>query len=67
MYIVHELRQQARVRKGNLLSNTSILFRKRMIDVRRNHCELITPLNRTRLSAIWFYSGTKENEIMGSE
>ena len=38
---------------------TSILLRKRMIDVRRNHRELITPLKSTSDSAIRF-CGTKQ-------
>jgi len=40
---------------GSLLLNTSILFRKRMIEVRRNHLELITDSKRTRDSAMRFY------------
>lgn len=39
---------------GNFALNTSILFKKRMIDVRKNHRELITDSNRTRLSCIRF-------------
>jgi hypothetical protein len=44
--------------KGSLLLKTSILLRKRMIDVRGNHRELITLSKRTSDSAIRF-CGTK--------
>jgi hypothetical protein len=44
---------------GSLLLNTSILFRKRMIDVRRNHRELITLSKRTSDSAIRFCRGSQ--------
>lgn len=36
--------------------NISILFKNKMIDVRRNHLELIIESNRTRDSAIRFYT-----------
>jgi len=39
---------------GSLLLNTSILFKKRMTDVRKNHRELMTDSKRTRDSAIRF-------------
>ena len=41
---------------GNLLLKTSILLRNRMIDVRRNHRELMTDSNRMSDSAIRFYT-----------
>lgn len=45
---------------GNLCLNTSILFKKRIIDVRRNHLELMTDSNRTSDSAIRFYNGVSQ-------
>ena len=39
---------------GSLLLNTSILLRNKMIDVLRNHRELMTLSKSTRLSAIRF-------------
>jgi len=39
---------------GNFPLKTSILFKKRMIDVRRNHRELMTESKRTRDSAMRF-------------
>ena len=38
-----------------MLLNTSILFKNKMIDVLRNHLELITDSNRMRDSAIRFW------------
>jgi hypothetical protein len=40
---------------GSFALNTSILLRKRMIEVRKNHRELMTDSKRTRDSAIRFY------------
>ena len=40
---------------GSLCLNTSILFRKRMIEVRKNHRELITDSKRTSDSSIRFW------------
>ena len=39
---------------GSLLLNTSILFKNRIIDVRRNHLELMTDSNKMRDSCIRF-------------
>ena len=39
---------------GSLLLNTSILFKNKMIDVRKNHRELITDSKRTSDSAMRF-------------
>jgi hypothetical protein len=39
---------------GNLILKTSILFKKRIIDVRKNHREFITDSKRIRLSIIRF-------------
>ena len=58
--ISHEMvKQQVYVGKrwftlGNLCLNTSILLRKRMIDVRKNHRELITDSNKMSDSTIRF-------------
>ena len=41
---------------GSLALNTSILLRKRMIEVRKNHRELTTDSKRTRDSAMRFCS-----------
>jgi hypothetical protein len=42
--------------RSNLFLNISILFKNEMIDVRRNHRELVTDSNRTSDSAIPFYN-----------
>ncbi len=53
MRIQHEEQNVERTLDTFILK-TSILFKKRMIDVRRNQRELITDSNRTRDSAIRF-------------
>ena len=45
----------SRATLGSLALKTSILLRKRMMDVRRNQRELMTDSNKTRDSAIRFY------------
>jgi hypothetical protein len=46
---------------GSFDLNTSVLFKKRMMDVRRNQRELITLSKRTRDSAMrfWFDSSSR--------
>lgn len=50
---------------GSLALNTSILLRKRMIEVRRNHRELMTDSKRTRDSAMRFYSFIDDELVLG--
>ena len=42
---------------GSFLRNTSILFMNKIIEVRRNHLELIIESNNSSDSAMRFYSG----------
>jgi hypothetical protein len=49
---------------GSLALNTSILLRKRMIEVRRNHRELMTDSKRTRDSAMRFCSFVDHERVL---
>jgi hypothetical protein len=52
---------------GSVALNTSILLRKRMIEVRRNHRELMTDSKRTRDSAMRFCSFIDDELVLGKK
>jgi hypothetical protein len=60
---------------GSFSLKTSILFRNKIIDVRRNHLELTTASKSARDSDMWVYKGrskqvsrwTREERMLGKE